>query len=46
MVVHSRLSDAPAHDHSLCDQQLKPKRSDSKVHTANDNDRLIQKQIP
>ena len=34
LVVHSRLSDVPAYDHSLCHQQLKRKRTDSKIHTA------------
>ena len=46
MVVRSKLSDVPAYDHSLCHQQLKRKRTDSKIHTANDSDRLIKKQIP
>ena len=46
LVVHSRLSDVPAYDHSLCHQQLKRKRTDSKIHIANDSDRLIEKQIP
>ena len=46
MVVRSRLSDAPPHDHSLCHQQLKPRRSDSNVNLANDQDRLIQIQTP
>jgi len=46
MVVHSRLSDVPAYDDSLCHQQLKRKRTDSKSHIVNDNDRLIEKQIP
>jgi hypothetical protein len=36
----------PAYDHSLCHQQLKRKRTDSKSHLANDNDLLIEKQIP
>jgi hypothetical protein len=36
----------PAYDHSLCYEQLKRKRTDSKRHLANDNDRLIEKQIP
>jgi len=45
-VVRSRLSDMPAYDHSLCYEQLKRKRTDSKRHLANDNDRLIEKQIP
>jgi hypothetical protein len=46
VVVRSRLSDVPAYDYSLCHQQLKRKRTDSKSHFANDNDRLIEKQIP
>ena len=46
MVVHSRLSDVPAYNPSLCHQQLKRKHTDSKSHLANDNDRLIQIQIP
>jgi hypothetical protein len=46
MVVRSRLSDVLAHDHSLCHRQLKRKRTDSKRHLANDNDRLIGIQIP
>lgn len=46
MVVRSRPSDVPAPDHSLCHQQLKRKRTDCKRHLANDNDRLIEKQIP
>ena len=45
MVVRPRLSDVPAYDHSLCLQQLPRKRIDSKSHLANDNDRLIEKQI-
>ena len=46
MVVRSRLSDAPPHDHSRCDPLLKPKRSDSNAKLANDQHRLIQIQIP
>ena len=46
MVVRSRLSDAPPHDHSLCDPQLKPKRSDRNGILAKDQDKLIQIQIP
>ena len=46
MVLRSRLSEVPAHDHSLCHQLLKPKRNDSKRHPANDNHRLIGIQIP
>ena len=46
MVVRSRLSDVPAHDHSLCHEQLKRKRTDSKRHLANDNDRLIENTNP
>lgn len=45
-VVRSRLSNVPLHDHSLCHQQLKRKRTDSKRHLANNNDRLIGIQIP
>ncbi len=45
-VVRSRLSDVSAYDHSLCHQQLKRNHADSKSHFANDNDRLIEKQIP
>ena len=46
VVVRSRLSDVTAYDYFLCYQQLKRKRTDSKSHLANDNDRLIEKQIP
>jgi hypothetical protein len=46
MVVHSRLSDLPAYNHSLYHQQLKRKHTDSKSHLAKYNDRLIQIQIP
>ena len=46
MVACSTLSDAPPHDHSLCHQQPKPKRTDSNVNLANDQDRLIQIQTP
>jgi hypothetical protein len=46
MVVCSGLSAAPPRDDSLCHQQLKPKRTDSNVNLANDQDRLIQIQIP
>ena len=45
-VVRSKLSPVWCHDHSLCHQQLKRKRTDRKSHRANDNDRLIEKQIP
>jgi hypothetical protein len=45
-VVRSKLSDVPPHDHSLCHQQLNRKHTDSKRHLANDNDQLIQIQIP
>ena len=38
--------DAPPHDHSLCDPQLKPKRSDRNGILTKDQDRLIQIQIP
>ena len=46
MVVRFRLSDVPPHAHSLCDPLLKPKRSDRNGKLANDQDRLIQIQIP
>jgi integrase len=46
MVVPSRPSDAPPHDHSLCDSLPKPNHSDSNGTLANDQDRLIQIQIP
>jgi hypothetical protein len=46
MVVHSKLSDMLAYNHSLDHQQPKRVHTDSKSHLANDNDRLIQIQIP
>ena len=46
MVLHSKLSDVPAYNHSLYHQQLKRKHTDSKSHLANDNDRVIRIQIP
>jgi hypothetical protein len=46
MVVRFRLSAAPTHAHSLCDPLLRPKRSDRNGKLANDQDRLIQIQIP
>jgi hypothetical protein len=46
MVVRFRLSPAPPHAPSLCDPLLKPKRSDRNDKLANDQDRLIQIQIP
>jgi hypothetical protein len=46
MVVCARLSDAPPYDHFLCHQQLKPKRTDSNLKLANDQDRLIRIQTP
>jgi hypothetical protein len=46
MVVRFRLSDAPPHDHALCDPLLKPKHSDHNGKLAYDQDRLIQIQIP
>jgi len=46
MVVRFRLSDAPPHDHFLCDPLLKPKRSDHNGKLASHQDRLIQIQIP
>jgi hypothetical protein len=46
MVVRFRLSDASPHDPSLCNPLLKPKPSDRNGKLANDQDRLIQIQIP
>ena len=46
MVPRSRLPDAPPHTHSLCDPLLKTKRSDRNGKLANDQDQLIQIQIP
>jgi hypothetical protein len=46
LVLHPKLSDVPPYDHSLCYRQLKRKRTDSKILTANDSARLIEKQIP
>jgi len=46
VVVRSRLFHALPHDHSLCHQQLKPKRTDSNVNLSNDQDQLIQIQSP
>jgi len=46
MVLRSKLSDAPPHTNSLCHPLLKPKRSDRNGKLANDQDRLIQIQIP
>ncbi len=46
IVVRFRLSDAPPHDHSLCEHQLKPKCTDSNGNLANDHNWLIHIQIP
>jgi hypothetical protein len=46
IVVRARLSDAPPLDHSLCDDQLKPKRTDRNGSLANDQNRLIHIQTP
>ena len=46
MVARSSLSHATPHDHSLCHSLLKPKRSDRNGKLANDQNRLIQIQIP
>ena len=46
MVVRFTLSDAPPHADSLCKPLLKPKHSDRNGTPANDQDRLIQIQIP
>ncbi len=46
MVVRSSLSNVPPHDYSLCDPLLKPKHSDRNGTLANEQDPLIQIQIP
>jgi len=46
MVVRFRLSDALPHAHSLRNPLLKPKYSDRNGTLANDQDGLIQIQIP
>jgi hypothetical protein len=46
MVVRFRLSHAPPPALSLCDPLLKSKHSDRNGKLANDQDRLIQIQIP
>jgi len=46
LVVRFRLSHAPPHDHSLRDQELKPKRTDSNGNLANDQNRLLHIQTP
>jgi hypothetical protein len=46
LVVHSRLCDVPPYDNSLCHQQLKRKRTESKGSLANDHNWLIHIQIP
>src|SRR6266849_7241930 len=46
MVMRSGLSDAPPHEPSLCQPLLKPKRSHSNGTLANDQDGLLQIQIP
>jgi hypothetical protein len=46
MVVRSRLSDMLAHDHSLYDPLLRPKRSACNRKLANDKGRFIRIQIP
>jgi hypothetical protein len=46
MVVRFRLFDAPLHDHSLCEHQLKPKCTDSNGDLANNHNWLIHIQIP
>jgi len=46
IVVRSRLPDALPHDHSVCDHQLKPKRTDGNRNLANDQNRLIHIQTP
>jgi len=44
--VRFRLSDAPPHDHPLCEHQMKPKCTDSNRNLANDHNWLIHIQIP
>jgi hypothetical protein len=46
MVMRFNLSDAPLHDHSFCHPLLKSKRAHRSGKLANDQDRLIQIQIP
>jgi hypothetical protein len=46
MGVRFTLSDAPPHARSLCHKLRKPKRPDRNAKLANDQDRLIQIQIP
>jgi hypothetical protein len=46
MVVRFRLSHAAPHAPSLCDPLLKPKHPDRNGKLANDQDRIIQIQIP
>ncbi len=46
MVLRFGLTDAPPHDRSLCDPLLKPKRADRKGKLANNQNRLLQIQIP
>ena len=46
MMLRSRFPDTPPHAHSLCDRLLKPKRSDRNDTLANDQNRLIEIQIP
>jgi hypothetical protein len=46
MVVRFRLSDVPPDAHSLCDPLLNPMRSDCNGKLENDQDPLIQIEIP
>jgi hypothetical protein len=46
MVVYSRLSDAPPHDHSLCENPPQPKCTDSNGNLANNHNWLTHIQIP
>ena len=46
IVLRFGLSDAPPLDHSLCDPQLKPRRTDSNGNLAHHHNRLIHIQIP
>jgi hypothetical protein len=46
IVVPFTLSDAPPHNHSPCDHQLKPKATHSNRNLANAQGRLIHIQTP
>jgi hypothetical protein len=46
MVAQFRLSEAPLHDHSQCDHQLKPNCTDSNANLASDQNRFVHIQTP